>query len=319
MSTKTLDRSPLINSGKEKTMQIAITGSTGLVGSKLAESLRAEGHEVLSVSRRSPENSAGSGPSFDPEGGESPSDPFENLDAVIHLAGEGIANKRWSSEQKKKIRDSRVLGTRSLCEALAKCKNPPKTLISASAIGFYGNREDEELTEESSMGTGFLSETCHEWEQSSSAAKEAGIRVVHIRIGLVLSPDGGALAKMLPPFKMFVGGKIGSGQQYMSWISLHDLVRAIEFCLSHEEMSGPVNGVAPNPLTNSQFTQYLGKALNRPTLFPLPGFMAKLMLGEMAQDLLLNGQKVLPKKLENHGFKWDHETLDQGLAWCLQK
>lgn len=298
-------------------MRIAITGSSGLVGSALRTDLARQGHEPVPV-RRITSDSPDTGPRLDTTGGPTPPGDYESIDAVVHLAGEGIASRRWTAEQKRKIRDSRVLGTRSLSEALAACESPPKTLVCASAIGFYGDRGSEELDESSEKGSGFLADTCAEWEDATTAAREAGIRVVNLRIGFILSTEGGALPKMLTPFKLFAGGKIGSGDQYISWILLEDLVRSITFCLEQDDLSGPVNGVAPLCVDNSEFTRQLGEVLRRPTIFPLPAFMARIIVGEMADELLLAGQRVRPGKLEKAGFEWNHRELGPALRSILR-
>lgn len=242
----------------------------------------------------------------------------EGPDAVVHLAGENIARARWSERQKALIRDSRVKGTRLLCDLLARYSPPPKALVCASAVGYYGDRADEILKEESAPGSGFLADVCREWEAATQPAVERGIRVVNLRIGIVLSPMGGALAKMLTPFKLGVGGTIGSGRQYMSWIALDDVVGAIHFALTNESLHGPVNAVAPNPVTNREFTHTLGRVLSRPTLFPMPAFAARLVLGEMADALLLASARVEPAQLLASGFTFRHPDLEAALRALLK-
>ncbi|MFM1550392.1 MAG: TIGR01777 family oxidoreductase, partial [Lentisphaeria bacterium] len=224
---------------------------------------------------------------------------------------------RWTTARKARIKDSRVVGTRLLANAMATAANPPQHWICASAIGYYGNRGDEPLTENSSAGDGFLARLCVEWEAAAAPAVAAGIRVAFPRIGIVLSNRGGALAKMLLPFKLCLGGHLGNGRQYMSWISLHDLARALQFLLVTESISGPVNLSAPNPTTNREFTKAMGRALGRPTPFPAPAAILRLLLGEMAEQLLLNSARAIPGTLVDNGFQFDHETLDEALAATL--
>ena len=243
---------------------------------------------------------------------------LEGIDAAVHLAGENIASSRWTPAQKAKIRESRVAGTRLLAETLSKLKTPPKTLVCASAIGFYGDRSDQRLNEDSPPGTGFLADTCREWEAAAKPAADRGIRVVHLRTGVVLASQGGALAKMLTPFRLGIAGIIGSGQQYMSWISLDDLVAVISFALLKETLRGPVNAVAPNPVTNHEFTKTLGRVLRRPTVFPMPAFAARLAFGEMADGLLLASTRVEPKRLMDAGFRFRFPALDAALIHAVQ-
>jgi uncharacterized protein (TIGR01777 family) len=243
---------------------------------------------------------------------------LEGFDAVVHLAGENIASGRWTAARKQRILESRVNGTRLLSGSLAKLQRSPRVLVSSSAIGYYGDRGNAMLTEESAPGSGFLSDVCRSWESATEAASTSGIRVVHVRTGVVLSTGGGALAKMLPPFRMGVGGKIGSGNQYMSWISLHDLCRVYAYAIQTESLRGAVNGVAPSPVTNAEFTKALGASLHRPVLLPMPAFAARLAFGEMADALLLASARVVPKLLENAGFVFEdreiRQTLDKLLA-----
>jgi len=301
-------------------MKIVVSGSTGLVGSALAPVLKSKGHEVVSLTRSSSsaaQQRAGA-VIWDPMSGELRREDLEGVDAAIHLAGENIAAKRWTAEQKAKIRDSRVLGTRLLAETLAKLKSPPNTLVCSSAIGFYGDRSDERLTEDSPPGTGFLADTCRAWEAAAKPAHDRGIRVVHLRTGLVLASQGGALAKMLPPFRLGIAGIIGNGRQYMSWISLDDLVAVIGHALSNDALSGPVNAVAPNAVTNHEFTKTLGQVLRRPTFFPLPEFAARLAFGEMADGLLLASTRVEPKRLLESGFNFRFPELEAALVHAVR-
>lgn len=287
---------------------VAISGATGLVGTELSSLFREEGKSVLAISRR--EGAAYDDTiRWDPSSGLTNPARLESVDAIVHLAGENIAGGRWNETLKRKIRNSRVEGTRNLVKSIAAVEKRPKVLVSASAIGFYGDRGAAELTESSESGTGFLSEVCQEWEAEADAAKALGLRVVKIRIGVVLSPKGGALAKMLLPFKMGLGGVVGSGNQYWSWIGLEDLTRAIAWCVNNDSVEGPVNAVSPTPMTNKDFTKGVGKALSRPTIFPLPGFMAKIVLGEMAESLLLSSTRVMPDALTKSGFEFSHPEL----------
>ncbi|HUG19638.1 MAG TPA: TIGR01777 family oxidoreductase, partial [Planctomycetaceae bacterium] len=244
---------------------------------------------------------------------------FDGFDSVVHLAGENIAGGRWTKSYKQKILSSRRDVTRKLATALTRLEQPPRTLISASAVGWYGDRGDELLTESSSRGNGFLAEVCQEWEQAANPAREAGIRVVHPRIGVVLSPKGGALKKMLPIFRLGLGGVLGHGRQYMSWIGLDDLAGAIFHLLTDESLTGPVNCVAPNPVTNREFTKTLGRVLSRPAILPVPGFMAKLGLGQMAEELLLSGARVLPEVLSQSGYGFRSSNLEECLRSQLGK
>ncbi len=264
-------------------MKILLTGASGLVGTELSSFLTTGGHET---------NALRHGRDWDPETGRLDEGAVENVDAIVHLAGENIAGGRWSEARKARIRSSRIKGTKLLCKTIARASSKPSVLVSASAIGYYGDRGEEMLTEMSAPGEGFLAEVCRDWEDATSAAHDAGVRVVNLRIGIVLSPKGGALSKMLTPFRMGVGGVIGDGDQYMSWVALDDLVGLIHHSLMNDDTFGPINGVAPNPVTNRTFTKTLGKVLSRPTLLPLPAFAAKLAMGEMADELLLASARV---------------------------
>ena len=290
----------------KQNQKIAVSGGTGLVGSDLIKSLKLAGHSTLTLSRRS--EGVGS-ILWDPSKGVTPSEALEGIDAVVHLAGENIAGSRWTAAVKERIRSSRVDGTRNLVKSLALLKSPPKTLVCASAIGFYGHRGEERLNESSPAGSGYLADVCKAWEAEALEAEKSGIRVVRLRIGVVLSKKGGALAKMLLPFKLGVGGVIGSGKQYWSWIGLNDLVRIISFCVENETVSGAVNAVSPHPMTNYDFTKAVGTVLHRPTIFPMPAFAAKLALGEMADDLLLSSIRVEPGKLQSLGFQYAQPDL----------
>jgi len=239
-----------------------------------------------------------------------------DIDAVIHLAGETIA-QRWSSEAKRRIRDSRVEGTRLLSEALAKMPAPPKVLICASATGFYGDRGEEWLDEKSTSGRGFLPEVCQEWESAANPARARGIRVVHLRLGIVLTPKGGALARMLPPFRSGIGGRLGDGRSYWSWIALDDLLEAIQRALADASLQGPVNVVSPNPVTNAEFTKTLGRVLNRPRILPVPRFAVELLFGEMGREAILSSFRVKPTKLIESGFRFRFPDLESALRHLL--
>jgi hypothetical protein len=300
---------------KEKgTMHIAITGSHGLVGSVLVPFLTTGGHRITRIVR----GTAGEGEmAWNPGGRQFEAAGLDGIDAVVHLAGENIASRRWGAAQKKRIRDSRVNGTRLLCERLARMQAPPKVLISASAIGYYGDRGDESLDESSPPGHGFLAEVAEAWEAAAEPAVGAGIRVVNLRLGVILSPIAGGLAKMLTPFKLGGGGMIGNGRQYWSWISIDDVVGAILHVIMTDSLSGPVNIVAPNAVTNREFTKTLGRVLSRPTLVPMPAAAARLALGEMANELLLASARVEPKRLLESGYEFRHAELEPALRHLL--
>lgn len=294
-------------------MKITISGASGLIGRRLLKSLAGNGNSLQVLSRHAGTNMPGGIKVYpwDPAKGEPPADSLRDTDAVIHLAGEPVA-QRWSEETKRRIRESRVEGTRNLVQAMAKLRQPPSTLICSSAIGYYGSRGDEVLTESSSAGAGFLPEVCVAWEKEAMAAEALGMRVVRVRTGIVLDRRGGALKKMLPPFQMGVGGKIGSGRQWMSWIHLEDLVGMIRFALENP-VKGAVNGVAPYPVTNGDFTKALAAAVHRPALFPVPAFGLKLLFGEMA-EMLLASQRVQPAAAEAAGYRFRFPQLEGALG-----
>jgi uncharacterized protein len=298
-------------------MKVLVTGASGLVGTKLIPALKAEGQQVLRMVRTTPKDKA-SEIFWSPQGGALGAGDLEGLNAVVHLAGENLAEGRWTEEKKRNIRESRVKGTRLISETLAKLKAKPDVLVSASAVGFYGDRGDEILDERSSSGDDFLAEVCREWELATEAAAQSGVRVVNLRFGVILSPDGGALAKMLTPFRLGVGGKIGSGDQYMSWIAIDDAVGAIMHALTNEALRGPVNVVAPEAVTNRDFTKALGHALSRPTIFPVPAFAARLAFGEMADATLLSSQRVEPAVLKETGFRFQYPKLEDALRHVLK-
>ena len=297
-------------------MKTLISGSHGLVGTALIKALKADGHEIFRLVRHYPD--APDQIEWSPERYSIALSMIEGFDAVIHLAGESIAEGRWSDEKKKRIRESRVRGTKLLGDALSNMTQPPKTFISASAIGYYGDRGEEILTEESAPGKDFLSDVCVEWEEATASAKEKGIRTVNCRFGIILDQEGGALAKMLTPFRLGLGGRIGDGKQWMSWIALDDVVAALMFVLTSEAMRGPVNFVAPHPVRNAEFTKALGHALSRPTLFPIPEFGVRFAFGEMADALLLTSQKVEPERLRAAGYQFQYSNIDDALRQALK-
>ncbi|MDX6270922.1 MAG: uncharacterized protein QOD28_2145 [Acidobacteriota bacterium] len=301
-------------------MKIIVTGSSGLIGSALVTALVARGDEVTCLVRGAAHPQRADGARevlWNPARGELDAAELEGHDAAIHLAGDPIAEGRWTEEKKRRIRDSRVQGTSLLAGALAKLKTPPRVLLSASAVGYYGNRGAETLTEASATGTDFLSGVCREWEAATEAAKAAGIRVVRLRFAVVFSGTGGALAKMLTPFKLGAGGKLGSGKQYMSWVALDDALGAILHALAHEELEGAVNVVAPQQVTNAEFTKTLGGVLGRPTLFAVPAFAARLAFGEMADAALLASQRAEPSRLKATNYQFKYPELEGALRHAV--
>ena len=285
-------------------LRVGITGASGLIGQNLSPLLTTGGHQVESLKR------SGTGESMWERA------TLDGLDAVVHLAGESI-DGRWTSSRKLAIERSRVEGTRRLVAELEKCDSPPDTLVCASAIGFYGDRGDETLDESASSGSGFLSEVCEQWEEAAGQAEARGIRVVNLRFGVVLSTRGGALRRMLPPFKLGGGGRIGSGEQYMSWVAIDDAVGAIHHAIGEREMSGPVNVVSENPVTQQEFAKTLGRVLSRPTVFPLPGFVARAAFGEMADALLLSSTRCIPAALQSNGYVFRYPDLEDALRFQL--
>ncbi len=289
-------------------MKILITGASGLVGTELQKSFAAKGYEMLLASRSEPKDDRHIQWSIE-EGFAEP-EKLEGIDVVVHLAGENVSGGlRWSDEKKKAIRDSRVLGTRNVVDAISKLKDKPKVFVASSAIGFYGERGDEEVTESSAAGDNFLADVSKQWESESRRAEDAGIRTVLLRTGIVLSKDGGALGTMLTPFKLGVGGVVGSGKQWMSWISMEDEIAIISFVIENENIRGAVNAVSPNPVTNQEFTKTLGEVLYRPTFLPLPEFAVSMVFGEMGDALLLASTKVMPKRLTDAGFEFKYPDL----------
>jgi hypothetical protein len=299
-------------------LRVAITGASGLIGSSLRDFLTAGGHEVVSLARsrqggRNPDST------WDPSGKDMDPAVFDGVDAVVHLAGESLASLRWSDAKKEKIFQSRRQGTAAIAEALGSLPSPPSVLISASAVGYYGSRGTEVVTEESPAGNGFLAMVCSEWEGATRAALKAGIRVVRLRTGFVVSPLGPGLGRMLPPFKAGLGGRIGNGRQYMSWIDLDDQVGLIHHALTRPGVSGPMNATSPNPVSNATFTDTLGRVLNRPTVLPLPAIAVKGLLGEMGTELLLKGARVIPQKALDTGYEFLYPDLEDSLRYQLGK
>jgi uncharacterized protein len=297
---------------------ILLTGSSGLVGASLVRSLSEKQISTIILRRQTDKikNNEAVWDPYAPEPLESP-ETLEGIPAAVHLSGANIAAQRWTSSYKRVLRDSRLVPTRSLATLLAGLRSKPSVLICASAIGIYGDRGDELLTETSSPGSGFLAELCLDWEKAAQPAIDAGIRVVHLRFGVALSAEGGALARILPIFRAGVGGRLGSGRQWMSWIALPDVIRAIEFALQTASLSGPVNLVAPNPVTNSEFTRVLGRVLQRPTVIPAPAVALRLALGEMADEGILASERVAPARLEAASFVFEYPELEACLRGVL--
>jgi len=296
-------------------MRMVLTGSSGLIGQALLSFLTSNGHTVVRLIR-SP--AIGRHILWNPDAGTVNTDDLEDFEAIVHLAGETIVG-RWTPEKKARILESRIKGTRLICESLAHLRSRPIVVVSASAIGYYGDRGDQMLDEESSAGSLFLSEVAKAWEAATEPAARIGIRVVNLRIGFVLSKAGGGLAAMLLPFKLGIGGRVGCGLQYISWIALDDVVGAVSHALLSDSLHGPVNAVAPHPVTNLEFTKTLGRVLRRPTIFPLPAFAARLVLGEMANELLLASTRVNPSRLLASGYKFRFPDLPEALRHVLGK
>lgn len=296
-------------------MKVLVTGATGLVGSELVPFLSRQGHDVYRLTRSKPREA--NDISWDPLRGQIPKARIEGSEVIIHLAGENIAARRWNAKFKEQLRQSRIEGTRLLCESLAALETKPKTLICASATGFYGDRGTDWLNETSAPGMGFLPDLCREWEAACKPAIAGGIRVVNLRIGVVLSGKGGALTKMLTPFRLGAGGVMGSGNQYWSWITVDDLIGVIDFCIQHEKLVGPINATTPSPVTNYEFTKTLGSVLGRPTIFPMPALVARALMGEMADALLLASGRVMPNRLSESGYRFLYPSLEPALKHLL--
>lgn len=298
-------------------MNILITGSTGLIGTNLSAFLAQKNHRIIHMVRKTPvsENQI----FWDPNTAKLDAGSLEGIDAVVHLAGESITGGRWTAEKKLRIRESRIRGTRLLSESMANLSAPPKVLISTSAIGYYGDRGEERLYEDSRAGTGFLADVCREWENATEPASAKGIRVVTLRFGIVISARGGALSQMLPVFRTGFGGKTGSGRQYMSWIALEDLTRIVEFAIQDESLQGPVNAVSPNPVSNRIFAKTLGRVLRRPSIFTLPRFAARIAFGEMADALLLASARVIPNRLTEAKYPFRFSDLEAALRNALRR
>ena len=300
-------------------MKIVVTGATGLIGRSLCRSLASDGHIIVALSRKPVDArglAAATAYKWDPLVGPPPPKALQDADSVIHLAGEPIAARRWTKEQKRRIRDSRVISTRNLIEGLRNCAPRPVSLISGSAIGFYGNRGDEVIDERSSAGTGFLTDVCLEWETEAERAIGLPMRVVRVRTGVVLGTEGGALKKMLPAFKLGVGGPLGRGNQWFSWIHIADMVGILRHALFSSSLSGAVNATAPEPVTNAEFTRELARVLHRPAFLRAPEFALRLAMGEMA-DILLGSQRVIPKVAQQSGYKFQFQTLRGALEALL--
>ena len=291
-------------------MKIAIAGASGLVGSVLVPVLEKDGNAVVRLVRSTPK--AGE-IEWHPNQDSIEPAKLEGFDVIVNLAGENIAAGRWTDDQKRKIRESRVNGTHLMSEAIAKLSRPPSAFICASATGIYGDRDDEILDEQSESGGGFLAGVCREWEMATEPASKAGVRVVNLRFGPIMSREGGMLAKLLTPFKMGLGGKVGSGRQYISWVSIDDAVNAMKLAIDDQSIHGPLNIVSPHPVTNEEFTKALGHVLNRPTALAIPAFAARLTFGEMADEMLLTSQRVMPKRLVAAGYQFQYPELEGAL------
>ena len=296
-------------------MKIAVTGASGLIGAALLPALRGEGHEVVRLVRRTAH--AVDEVTWDPAAGRLDPQALADVDAVVHLAGAGVGDRRWTSSYRALVRDSRVDGTTTVARALAAAPRRPRVLLSGSAVGFYGDTGDRAVDESAPSGDGFLAEVCRAWEASTAPAEEAGVRVAHLRTGVVLSRDGGALAKQLPVFRAGLGGQLGHGRQYVSWISVHDQVAAIRYLLTADDVRGPVNLTAPEPATNRDFGRALGAALRRPALARVPGVALRVALGGFAEEAVLAGQRVLPAVLQRAGYRFRHPGLPAALDAVL--
>jgi uncharacterized protein len=305
-------------------MRILVSGSTGFLGTTLIETLEGQGHSIARLVRPGTSQKRAAGVRaqavpWDPVAGQFDAAQAEGADALIHLAGASIAGGRWNESRKELLRTSRIGATRHLIGALAKLQRPPRVIVAASAIGYYGNRGDETLTEASAPGSDFLAGLCREWEAETARGTGFGARVVNLRFGIILSAHGGALPRMALPFKFGAGGRLGDGRQWMSWLTLRETISIIQFALANSGLTGPVNAVAPNPVRNSEFTGVLAKTLHRPALFPAPAFALRLALGEMADALLLVSQRVIPSKLADSGYPYLQPNLEGALAEVFRK
>ncbi|OBI41767.1 TIGR01777 family protein [Mycobacterium kyorinense] len=294
---------------------VAVAGSSGLIGSALVAALRSADHQVLRIVRRAPAN--GGEVRWDPDSGEFDPSALRGVDAVVNLCGINIGARRWSGAFKQELRDSRITPTEVLSAAVVEAG--VGVLVNASAVGYYGNTKDRAVNETDSAGEGFLAQLCEDWEAATAPAQQAGVRVVLARSGLVLAPSGGALGRMRPLFSLCLGARLGNGRQYMSWISLEDEVRALQFAMANRALSGPVNLTGPAPVTNAEFTAALGRAVHRPTPLSLPGFAVRAVLGEFADEGLLCGQRVIPSALERAGFQFDHNTIGEALRYATTR
>ncbi len=299
-------------------MKILVSGSSGLVGSSLVSCLGTGGHQVVRLIRSRPAAGTAAIP-WDPAGRALDPAALEGFDAIVHLGGERLVPGRWTEARKARIRDSRVDSTRLLAETIGRLARPPQVLICASAVGYYGDRGDETLRDDASPGHDYLAEVCRDWEAAADPAVRKGVRVVQHRFGVILSPKGGALRKMLPPFKLGLGGRLGDGRQYMSWIALDDVLGAVEHALTATALRGPVNTAAPHPVTNAEFTRTLGTVLGRPAFFPMPAFAARLAFGEVADSLLLASQRVEPARLLASGYRFRFADLEAALRHLLER
>jgi uncharacterized protein (TIGR01777 family) len=305
-------------------MRILVSGSTGFVGTALVETLERQGHSIARLARPGTTRNSAAGTraqavAWDPVAGHFDAAGAEGAEALVHLAGASIAGGRWNASRKELLRTSRIDATRHLLGAIAQLQRPPRVIVAASAIGYYGNRGDETLTEASAPGDDFLAGACREWESETARGAEFGARVVSLRFGIILAAHGGALAQMALPFKLGAGGRLGNGRQWMSWLTLQETVNIVQFALANSVLAGPVNAVTPNPIRNSEFTNVLAKTLHRPALFPAPAFALRLALGEMADALLLVSQKVNPLKLVDSGYKFIQPSLASALGEVFHK
>lgn len=294
-------------------MNVLITGCSGLVGSALVEYLFSNGYSIQCLKR---DKDRGSSLFWNTQ--SLPRETSGNYNSVIHLAGENVASGRWTSKKKEQILTSRVEGTRKLIDYISLLPQKPEIFICASAVGYYGNRKNEILDEECSLGTGFLADVCYQWETETKRLQDMGIRVVNLRFGMILSPNGGALQKMIPAFKMKLGGVVGSGKQIISWVSIRDVVRIVDFVIKNENIAGPVNTVTPNPTTNKDLTKTIGEVLQCPTFLFVPEFIAKLAFGQMAEEMLLTSCRAIPKVLHDSGFEFRDLSLDKVLSYCIR-